>query len=445
MKYILSALIPVLFIVSILPLSCGPNIKENVYLEKNSPEEEDVTNIVLPAGKKIIILPFNYQESKKKFTNPDIIKNILFNSLYSFFSLIPKIDLPEKKVLSDLHRRKVPLEDIISNYQPDQIIYGNYILTGSKAAPEIQIKMQIWSKISKNIFSYTFKSPSDEDIFDTIDTISAQIIKSVLNEEMKLAFLNINNCKIGKHTFELYINNKLVGIISNDDFSLSLKLLANTDYWIRLKRPEDRLSPYFAPVKLKQGETSNISFMLTNLIKDGEFEETKDILSYPPYGLYTDTEKNTIGYKWHFILDNGFNPSSNPQGRAKIEEEKAHITIKNTGGSFGIGESIQLSYIPVPLKTGKVYILSFDARSSGEKTIVPILCQVISREAALAQGGIRNYTSIRLIRINDRLKNYSFAFRMGFPSDKNARLAFLLGLDSKEVWIDNVKVETMEE
>ncbi len=269
-------------------LSCGhkPAVKgENPISEEKSnietnvgyPVSEEYLNIetnniftteetvVLSNKTKVLILPFDNRSDQSKYPNAKIVNTIIMSELYAFLYIVPSFDVPEKTELAALNseflnRKDIKPQDIYSNYQADIIIFGNYGLNGSKTDPTAQIRLNIWNKASGKIDTHEYNTPIDADIFDAIDAMLSQIISLTLNEEVKISYLNIGNFKIGNGSYSLTINNKPAAKITNDNFSLNLKILPNAIYSIRLRNTADNKNVLNNQVMLKPGETTNISY-----------------------------------------------------------------------------------------------------------------------------------------------------------------------------------------
>ncbi len=75
---------------------------------------------------------------------------------------------------------------------------------------------------------------------------------------MKLAYLNFNNTKLGGQEADLSINGKQVAKVTNDNFSISLKILADTEYNVNIRNISGGKYSFSDMVKLGPGETANM-------------------------------------------------------------------------------------------------------------------------------------------------------------------------------------------
>ncbi len=241
----------------------NPISEEYVNIETNKVFTTEET-VEISNKMKLLILPFENKANQTKYPNAKIVNTIMLSELYAFLYIVPSFEVPEKTEMAGMNseflsRDGISRQEIYSNYQADIIIFGNYILTGSKTDPTAQINLNIWNKASGKMNTHEYKTSIDADIFDTIDAMLSQIIKLTLNEEVKIAYLNIGNFKIGNGSYSLEINNKLAAKITNDNFSLNLKILPNAIYSVRLKNLSDNTIVFDTPLILKPGETTNIT------------------------------------------------------------------------------------------------------------------------------------------------------------------------------------------
>ncbi len=252
--------------------SCGrlvvneekPVAEEYINIETNSvfttEETVEVSNKL-----KVLILPFDNKSDQKAYPNSKIVNTILQNEIYPFLYIIPSFDVPDKTNLAALNsdllnRQDLNTQEIYSNYQADIIIFGDYDLHGISTNTTAQIHLKIWKKSSGKTLAQEYKTPIDPDIFDATDAMLSQIIKFTLNGELKIAYLNIGNLKIGNGSYSLAINNKPVAKITNDNFSLNLKILPNAVYSVRLRNLADKRNVINTTLMLKPSDTTNISY-----------------------------------------------------------------------------------------------------------------------------------------------------------------------------------------
>ncbi len=313
---VLSSLFCILMIFS---CSGGSAVKdENKYFAI----EEEETKIVEIKKYKAVIFPFEYISSKTKFKKPDLLKTILFNAFYSFLSILPTLEVPDKSELQEINNLNP--SDIAERYNADFIVYGSYMLEGSLSSPEATVHLFIWSKITKSVISNDYKIPTDEEIFDSIDDISSKIVKAILKEDKRIAFLNFGNFKIAPEEYELYINDRLVAKPSNSSFSLNTKILSDTEYKIRLHRLSDDVTVLNNTCQLKAGETTNIGFMTNSILITG-FEDN------PSQKVVVFSYSWTVDSVTYSIINNL------PNLNIKEGKKALSVTISVEGNSGGAG------------------------------------------------------------------------------------------------------------
>ncbi len=242
---------------------------------------EDITEI--SNRLKVIIIPLENKSSKDKFRSTEVTKAIIQGSLYTFLQIVPSFDMPDKLEMNKLspkflYKQEITPQDIYSNYQADIIIYGDIAIKENKKTKAL-VNLKVWTRATGKIESKKYITPTDADIFDSIDLMLANIIKLTLNEEMKIAHLNFKDFKINNGKYHLFINEKLVAKITNTDFNLSLRILANAEYSVRLKNLYNNSTILYTKFALKPGETTNINHialanikcLITNKTPDEEF------------------------------------------------------------------------------------------------------------------------------------------------------------------------------
>ncbi len=260
-------------------LSCG----QKAALKGEKPQEEAVTietnqifttedTVESSNRMKVLILPLIDRSDHTKYPNAKIVNTILMNELYAFLYIEPSFAVPEKTTLTEmdssfLYQKNLDPKEIYNQYQADIVIYGDYSLMGIKSDPQAQIHLNIWQKPTGKIVTNLYKTPIDTDIFDTIETMLSQIINTTLDEDIKIAFLNFGNIKVGNGAYSLIINNKMAAKITNDNFAMNLKIVPNAVYMVKLRNLSDNKIVLNTPVIVKPGESTNISYSaLGNII-----------------------------------------------------------------------------------------------------------------------------------------------------------------------------------
>ncbi len=232
----------------------APSVNTNMYIEELSGETNKEKKL------SILILPLDNKTDKINFPNSELVKTIIFRSLYSFIGFIPSLDIPDEAVLREIRFDPDNPSLIARKYNADFIIYGSYNLVKKDNEPQASVHLRIWSRISGKMNEKIFNTPTDVSIFDSIDNMIADSVKIILNEEMKTASIHFGDFKVRKEPYLLMINNKVLSVISNDSFTLSLKILSEMNYQVILKKQDDNTTALNIMVNLKPGENTNISF-----------------------------------------------------------------------------------------------------------------------------------------------------------------------------------------
>lgn len=220
-------------------------------------DDRNLTNKI-----KILILPFQNKSEKKNQVSEDM-KTIIYNSLYNFLNIVSSFDITDgEKIVSEISNFDIQYftnEKSLKDYEYDFIIYGDYNYYKKGKRSEISINFKIWERVGRKVESFKYLSSADLDIFDTIDTMIAKVIKITLNREMKLAYLKFENFKINNGKYYLFINDKIVSIVSNNNFNLVLKVLAGSEYSIVLKNTYNDVVVLSKKVVLKPEEIFKIN------------------------------------------------------------------------------------------------------------------------------------------------------------------------------------------
>ncbi len=437
----------VLLFISFVLVSCA---EQNALTKENQDKESDTnvnasflekqeTEADITVKHKILITPFEYVSTNSKYSNPEIYKTIIFSSFYNLFSVLPTIDLPDKSELLSLNPSDDTISNLANKYQCDFIVFGDYGLKGDKSKPNAVINLKIWNKLSGAIMTDSITTPTDIDLFDAIDSLMSKMVRTMLNEEMKIAYLNFNNFDTGNENIGIFINHKLVAEPISNNFKLSMKILSGKKYNVSIRRMFDGKLLSGAFTNLKPGETMNFSATnyRVNLIKNGEFDKVSEALYLKNTGDAFDIiqklfEPEDIG-KWHLIT------MDSAEAEVKIESGNCYIKIKNCGLYWN---SMVFDIASVKIEYGKNYRLSFMAKSTD------------IREIGLKIGrhgnGWYNYIGInyrdrpKYFPINTEMKEYNCIFKMNYLTDEKGYLEIFLHDSTNDVWIKNVMVEELD-
>ena len=136
---------------------------------------------------------------------------------------------------------------------------------------------------------------------------------------------------------------------------------------------------------------------------------------------------------WNFVHVDAFQG----QGSISVEElDGAKFAKMNITAGGNAVHAIQLIQ-HVPLGKGRWYQLTFDAKSSANRTM------------SVKFGGGENrgwtlYSEAWEVQLSDQVQTYELKFQMTKDTDILARLEFNAGLNTNPVWIGNVKVVEIE-
>jgi hypothetical protein len=374
------------------------------FLEKQEKEAETATRY------KILIAQFACLTNGGIYSKPEIYRTIFFNSFYNLFSVLPSIDIPDKSILEELDPSESNVGETAEKSLSDFIVFGDYTLTGSKTKPEALVNLKIWSKFNGKILTNTYKTPTDADLFDSIDSMMGRIVKTVLNEEMKIAYLNFDNIDTGREKLGIFINHRLIAEPVSNDFNLNMKILSGTDYRVSVRRFFDGRLLYGRLINLNPGDSLNIS--ATN---------------------YRVNLISANGHWWH--------------SRGVISEHvngEYHIRFKY--GGQGNWWDHQFEYSSFTLTNGTRYRVSFDARASENMDIYAKLrgSEKVQYKAYWGSPTVDDKGAPKRIGIGPELKTYIFTFHMLSQTDNNVSFEFDLGRSYGNIWISNVWVEEID-
>jgi hypothetical protein len=383
-----------------------------LFLEKQE-TEADVT-----VKHRILIIPFDYKPGKVKYPNPEIYSRIFFTSFYNLFSILPSIDLPDKNALTRINIAEDAVSNLAKQYSSDFIVYGDYSLSGPRLNPAASVNLMIWDKFSGRVLTNSLTTPTDADLFDSIDSMLSGMVRSMLNEEMKISYLNFNNFDTGNDKIGVFINHRLVAEPVSNNFQLDMKIISGQNYKVAVRRFIDGKLLNGENVNLKPGEAANISAtnIRVNLIKNAGFDDDT-------YSKGTWEKSDGI----RLFLSNG----------------ECHIKFKFRASGNVWDNSLTAS--PVKLAGGKRYRVSFKAKASEPEDIYAGIFSPYANTNPYWGIGISSSGSSGLrIPIDRTMKTYTYVFRMLSPSDNNARFSFQLGKSTGDIWLSGVMVEELD-
>ena len=412
----LAIFLTLLFLAGAFLASCDEQnalVKEtqNAAVDKNSASyletQESVADTT--AKHKILIIPFQNQADMSAYPNSEIYKTMLFTSFYNLFSILPSIDIPDKSALLTLKISEDMLADLAKQYQCEYIVFGNYSLKGGKTQPDAAIDLKIWNRLSGVITTNSLSTPTDADFFDALDSLQTKAVSAILNEDMKIAYLNFNNFVTGGEKLGLFINHRLVAEPVSNDFKLNLKIISGKDYNISVRRFQDGKLLGGTIANLDPGESMNFSATnrRINVIPNADFDpETFKT------GPWVNPEDSLI-----LLLENG----------------ECHIQFKKNNAA-NVWD-YQLMAGPISLTGGTKYRISFNAKASENEDIYINVTGNGPPFTPYLTGGVP-----KRMPITTEMKSYMLEFRMP-KADNNAKFEFDLGYSHGDIWFSNVMIE----
>ena len=191
-------------------VACGPVKKttasEAVNVSSSAVSSEAVVSKITSSESSsratekisVLIFPLENHTDKNKFVNSGVIQPVIYKSLRYFIGIVPSLEVLEVVTDSGLTVDSIGLSRLAENNHADLIIYGDYSFTNNRQNPDAMIEAHIWSKVmEKDIFVKKYKTPTDAEIFDTIDTMILDHVQTIMNTTnirySRIAFKNFRN------------------------------------------------------------------------------------------------------------------------------------------------------------------------------------------------------------------------------------------------------------
>lgn len=147
--------------------------------------------------------------------------------------------------------------------------------------------------------------------------------------------------------------------------------------------------------------------------------------------------------KTAIIYESDFNSTTNkwdlyvqPTASATVisQENYANISVQKASSD---GWHVQYVKNEIPLKRGKRYLVSFDAKANVDLAITNYIGQ--------ASGSYSAYSGYKSFTLTTNEAKFIYSFVMTSPDDSKARIVFDLGLKTGNVSIKNIKVEEVQD
>lgn len=191
--------------------------------------------MVIPSlfAKSVIVLPFHNQANVNEFPASTEVTSIIFDSTYPVLSMIDGIDIIDEDVCENLEWNENGLQEICEDNEADFAVYGFYQFKGS--IPNVTIDFYVWNlALNKSVLLESLTIPFDIDFFDGLDVMNEEIIEVILDMNISLAQIAFSKFDLGGNEVDIYINDKLFDTTDSDDYSQNLKIIAGSEYVIRV-------------------------------------------------------------------------------------------------------------------------------------------------------------------------------------------------------------------
>jgi len=147
--------------------------------------------------------------------------------------------------------------------------------------------------------------------------------------------------------------------------------------------------------------------------------------------------KTAIIYESNFTSNtNKWDLYVQPSASATViyQENNANISIQKASTD---GWHVQYVKNEIPLKKGKRYLISFDAKASADLATTNYVGQ--------ASGSYSAYSGYKSFTLTKNEAKFTYSFVMTSPDDPKARIVFDLGLKTGNISIKNIKVEEVQD
>ncbi len=161
-----------------------------------------------------------------------------------------------------------------------------------------------------------------------------------------------------------------------------------------------------------------------------------DALVKNPISAANEIKTNTI-YESDFRTNTNnwsLNVQSSATANFVLKENAANIEIKKSSTD---GWHVQFVKNDIPLKKGKRYMASFEAKGDADIGITNYIGQ--------ASGTYGAYSGYKGFTITKTESKFTYSFVMNSADDSKARIVFDLGLKTGNVSIKNIKVEEVQD
>lgn len=225
--------------------------------------------------KNMLILMLENKSDKKKYSTSEALQPMIFQSLYNFVSVIPTFEMPNSTTMKSIKWTEFDLSTIAKEHSVDFVICGEYKYKSVKNSLIVKIELRVWSmEAGAILMEKSYQAPPDMDIFDAIDAMINDIIKSITHSDFAIGHIKFSDFKVGNTQYAISINNKQTAIVSNEQFLYTYAVLAGTGCDVAIKtipvEDEETKTVYQQVHSPKGGEKVLISYQAKGQITIAE-------------------------------------------------------------------------------------------------------------------------------------------------------------------------------
>lgn len=211
---------------------------------------------------KLLVVPLEISSARPEAAAQlESARLLIFESLFNTVALLPFVESPPAQELRQLDAGRTSPESLAARYQSDYMVYGRLELEGEGPDPRAVIVLRVWSRSAReDIFEKKYITTLDLDIFDTLDRMVIDTIQASFRMVPRFAVVQFRDFKIQGDSYSILANNKLLAKADNPDFTLSLKVLADSEYNFMVIRDRDQAIVRNVFLTLRENGVSEISY-----------------------------------------------------------------------------------------------------------------------------------------------------------------------------------------
>ena len=321
--------------------------------------------------------------------------------------------------ISNVRLEKIGQHEAEDNNKKTVLPDGNYVYNGTFDVG--QDRMKYW------------------DIESTIDNVSIGVPNINNSRELKVD-VKENPASLS----DVIVKQTDLAIAKNKEYTLSFDAYGEEDKTIKAQINGESFEANITTektnfkYKFKTGEVlnnSNLELLLgaygVTYIDNVRIKET---------GLITNGDFGNGFAKWELFADSSVSSKVSSSIDNSTGDPSARIDIQDTGDADW---KIQLKQSNVKLEKGKKYVLSLDAKSTIDRSIM----FTIQRDGS-SDNDWRPYSPNEIVELKGEYNKYQVIFEMTEESDENSIFSIAMGAvngtqitDEHSINIDNVKLE----